>query len=102
MNFRKPHTRTHRNSTNIMVDTEKWRTYGKRLSRRDVPEVEEDSDDDEPRSKEVKDWMEEFFGRRSICNEDQDVEVHLTRKQTLILATLVPDEILLTERHLFV
>lgn len=96
MNFLKQRTRSRRNSTNILSNTEKWRNYSKRISRRGNDLFEKDSDEDEPKYNEVKDWVQEFFNRKSelINKGDQDVEVKLSRKQTLILATLVPDELL--------
>ncbi|KAM3962169.1 adenylate cyclase type 10-like [Aphomia sociella] len=95
MNFRKPRAR--KNSMNVVVNTEKWRQYGKRMSRRNASCIEEESGDEEPEYHEIKDWVEEFFERKSTCPDksDQDVEIQLTKKQTLILSTLVPDEILL-------
>ncbi|XP_047537856.1 adenylate cyclase type 10-like [Vanessa atalanta] len=97
MNFRRSRTRSRRNSMNIMISTEKWRTYGRKLSRKDKEYLEEDSVDDLPQACELKDWFEEFFMQNNAENDqsDQDVEVNLTKKQTLVLSTLVPDEILL-------
>ncbi|XP_050355214.1 adenylate cyclase type 10-like [Nymphalis io] len=97
MNFRRSRTRSRRNSMNIMVSTEKWRSYGRKLSRKDKEYLEEDSVDDLPQACELKDWFEEFFMQNNADNDlsDQDVEVNLTKKQTLVLSTLVPDEILL-------
>lgn len=46
MNFRRPRTRSRRNSLNFMVNSEKWRSHGKRISRRDADLMEEDSEDD--------------------------------------------------------
>ncbi|XP_045778992.1 adenylate cyclase type 10-like isoform X2 [Maniola jurtina] len=99
MNFRRSRTRSRRNSMNIMVTTEKWRNYGKRVSRRGDEYLNDDSEDEMPRASELKDWVDEFFVRKStVSNQsDQDVEVNLTKKQTLVLTTLVPDEILLME-----
>ncbi|XP_034836229.1 adenylate cyclase type 10-like isoform X1 [Maniola hyperantus] len=99
MNFRRSRTRSRRNSMNIIVTTEKWRTYGKRVSLRRDEDLNEDSEDEMPRASELKDWVDEFFVRKSTLSNqsDQDVEVNLTKKQTLVLATLVPDEILLME-----
>ncbi|XP_038207347.1 adenylate cyclase type 10-like, partial [Zerene cesonia] len=100
MNFRRPRTRSRRNSLNFVLNSEKWRSYGKRISRKDQDLVEEDSDDDVPNAGELKDWVEEFFVRKSVCADksDQDVEIKLNKKQTLILSTLVPDEILLMNK----
>ncbi|XP_059051739.1 adenylate cyclase type 10-like [Achroia grisella] len=100
MNFRKPRRRSRRNSMNVVVNTEKWRQYGKRLSRSNTRFVDEDSGDEEPEYHEIKDWVEEFFDRKSVCPDksDQDVEVQLTKKQTLVLSTLVPDEILIMDK----
>ncbi|XP_030023044.1 adenylate cyclase type 10 isoform X2 [Manduca sexta] len=99
MNFRKPRARSRRNSMNVVLNTEKWRHYGKRMSRRGTDFLEDETDDEEPKYREIKDWVQEFFDRKSECLDkaDQDVEVQLTKKQTLILSTLVPDEILLMD-----
>ncbi|XP_045504242.1 adenylate cyclase type 10-like [Colias croceus] len=99
MNFRRPRTRSRRNSLNFVLNSEKWRSFGKRISRKDQDQ-EEDSDDDVPKAGELKDWVEEFFVRKSVCADksDQDIEVKLNKKQTLILSTLVPDEILLMNK----
>ncbi|XP_023944744.2 adenylate cyclase type 10-like [Bicyclus anynana] len=99
MNFRRSRTRSRRNSMNIMVSAEKWRNYGRKLSHRATDFLAEDSDDDTPRESKLKDWIDEFFVQKSTMSEesDQDVEVKLTNKQTLVLATLVPDEILLMD-----
>ncbi|XP_039760062.1 adenylate cyclase type 10-like [Pararge aegeria] len=99
MNFRRSRTRSRRNSMNIMVSTEKWRNYRRKFSRRGNECLDEDSEDDMPRASELKEWVDEFFVRKStVSNQsDQDVEVNLTKKQTLVLATLVPDEILLMD-----
>ncbi|XP_022114749.2 adenylate cyclase type 10-like isoform X1 [Pieris rapae] len=100
MNFRRPRTRSRRNSLNFIVNSEKWRNQGKRISRRDDDFLEEDSEDDIAQAGELKDWVEEFYVRKSVCvdKSDQDVEVKLNKKQTLILSTLVPDEILLIDK----
>lgn len=99
MNFRKTRAQSRRNSMNIILDTGKWQNYGKRISQRDF-EAEEEESDDEPKYNEIKDWVQQFFERNSECSDqnDQDVEVKLTNQQTLILSTLVPDEILLMEK----
>ncbi|XP_073959541.1 adenylate cyclase type 10-like [Choristoneura fumiferana] len=96
MNFRKTRARSRRNSVNIMIDTEKWKNFGRKMSRK-TEYVEEESDDD--KSTEMN-WEQEFFRRKKLseCISDQDVEVQLTKKQTLLLSTLVPDEILLMEK----
>lgn len=83
-----------------MIDVnEKWRPLGRRNSRRDTDYLDEDSDDDVPENEECIDWAAEFFGRKSVaCMNgmiDQDMDVQLTSKQTLILASLVPNELLL-------
>lgn len=85
---------------NIMVTSEKWRNYGRKLSYKSTDYLEESSEDDMPRESDLKNWADEFFIRNStVSNQsDQDVEVNLTKKQTLVLATLVPDEILLMEK----
>lgn len=101
MNFRnRSRTRSRKNSMNVMVSTEKWRKHSKRrISRRDKY-LEDESDDDDPKYLELKDWVDEFFHKKSRSTEiyDQDIEVKLTRKQSLILSTLVPDEILLMDK----
>lgn len=102
MNFliSRSRSRSRRNSTSMMVSTEKWRN-SRKMSRRDTDMfLEDDDDDDEPIYKEITDWVQEFFDRKSETTDmiDQDVEVHLTKKQTLILATLVPDEVLLMDK----
>ncbi|XP_045516719.1 adenylate cyclase type 10-like isoform X6 [Pieris brassicae] len=100
MNFRRPRTRSRRNSLNFIINSEKWRNRGKRISRKDDDFLEEDSEDDIAQAGELKDWVEEFYVRKSVCvdKSDQDVEVKLNKKQTLILSTLVPDEILLIDK----
>lgn len=99
MNFRRSRARSHRNSMNIMVSTERWRNYSRKLSRRNI-DSEENSEDDIPKTADLKDWMEDFFSQNnvSIDQTDQDMEVNLTKKQTLILSTLVPDQILLMDK----
>ncbi|XP_075984842.1 adenylate cyclase type 10-like isoform X2 [Anticarsia gemmatalis] len=98
MNFLKTRTRSRsrKNSTSMMVSTEKWRNTRKISRRGNDFAVEDDLDDDEgPQYKEITDWVQEFFDRKSETTDiDQDVEICLTKKQTLILSTLVPDEIL--------
>ncbi|XP_032522428.2 adenylate cyclase type 10-like [Danaus plexippus] len=98
MNFRRVRARSRKNSMNIMVSAEKWRTYGRKMSRRDSDQFTDDQEDGLPETG-LEDWVEEFFIQKSLGSEqcDQDVEVKLTKKQTLILSTLVPDEILLME-----
>lgn len=82
-----------------MVSTEKWRNYSRRMSRRGQELFDEDVDEYEPQYKEVKNWVEELFDRKSDADKiDQDIEIQLTKKQTLILSTLVPDEVLLMEK----
>ncbi|KAJ8711801.1 hypothetical protein PYW08_008755 [Mythimna loreyi] len=99
MNFLKNKQRPRKASTSIMVGTEKWRNYGRRMSRRGHELFEDELDDYEPRYKEVKNWVEELFERKSDADKvDQDIEIHLTKKQTLILSTLVPDEVLLMDK----
>ena len=99
MNFLKNKQRTRRNSTSIMVGTEKWRNYSRRMSRRGHDVFDEELDEYEPRYKDVKNWVEELFERKSDADKvDQDVEIQLTKKQTLILSTLVPDEVLLMDK----
>ncbi|KAI5644898.1 adenylate and guanylate cyclase catalytic domain-containing protein [Phthorimaea operculella] len=94
-------SRTRRTSMSFMQDASgKWRSRNRRVSHMDQDE-EDSEDDDEDKKHVVTNWAEEFFGRRSISDspvEQQDVEVHLTKRQTLILSTLVPDEVLLLDR----
>lgn len=100
MNFRRSRARSRRNSMNFMVSTEKWRSHGKKSSRKDNEYLEEDSEDDLLQVSELKDWFQEFFvpNNTNADQLDQDVEVTLTKKQTLVLSTLVPDEILLMKK----
>uniref|UniRef100_A0A2A4IZ27 Guanylate cyclase domain-containing protein n=1 Tax=Heliothis virescens TaxID=7102 RepID=A0A2A4IZ27_HELVI len=98
MNFLK-NKRARRNSTSVMASTEKWRNYSRRQSRRGQDIFHEELDEYEPKYKEVKNWVEELFERKSDADRiDQDIEVQLTKKQTLILSTLVPDEVLLMDK----
>lgn len=101
MNFRKCRNRSRKTSSCMMGTTEKWKPLNtRRFSRRDTCFGEEDSDEDDPKYHEIKDWVEDFFERKSETADksDQDVEVKLSRKQSLILSTLVPDEILLMDK----
>nr|XP_021191693.2 adenylate cyclase type 10 [Helicoverpa armigera] len=99
MNFLKNKRGARRNSTSVMASTEKWRTYSRRMSRRGQDIFDEELDEYEPKYKDVKNWVEELFERKSDADKvDQDIEVQLTKKQTLILSTLVPDEILLIDK----
>ncbi|CAK1545542.1 unnamed protein product [Leptosia nina] len=101
MNFRRPRTRSRRNSLNFIVNSEKWRSHGRRISRRNTDFADEgSSDDDLAQAGELQDWVEEFYFRKSVCADksDQDIEVKLNQRQTLILSTLVPDEILLMDK----
>uniref|UniRef100_A0A2H1WSR3 SFRICE_010761 n=1 Tax=Spodoptera frugiperda TaxID=7108 RepID=A0A2H1WSR3_SPOFR len=100
MNFLKNKPRARRNSASVMVSTERWRNYSRRMSRRGHEMFEDDVDEYEPaRNKEVKNWIEELFERKSDADEvEQDIDIQLTKKQTLILSTLVPDEILLMDK----
>lgn len=98
MNFLMSRTRSRsrKNSTGFMINTEKWRS-SRQVSRRSENFVDEDVEEDEElQYEDITDWVAELFNRKSDTTEmiDQDVEVHLTRKQTLILSTLVPDQIL--------
>lgn len=89
-------SRSRKNSTGFMINTEKWRS-SRQVSRRSENFVDEDVEEDEElQYEDITDWVAELFNRKSDTTEmiDQDVEVHLTRKQTLILSTLVPDQIL--------
>ncbi|CAG9793301.1 unnamed protein product [Diatraea saccharalis] len=90
--------RSRKTSVNIAKSPLKWQ-QNRKSSRREFYE-KEDSDDDDPHYKEIKDWVDEFFERKSESAEidPEDMEVILTRKQTLILSTLVPDELLLMEK----
>lgn len=100
MNFRRSRARSRRNSMNVMVSTEKWRRHRKKSSRKDNEYLEEDSEDDLLQVSELKGWFQELFvpNNTSADQLDQDVEVTLTKKQTLVLSTLVPDEILLMKK----
>ncbi|KAJ2954748.1 hypothetical protein O0L34_g3051 [Tuta absoluta] len=93
-------SRARRTSMTFMQDASgKWRNKNRRMSHMD--QEEDSEEDDETKKHEVTNWAEEFFGRPSVSDspvEQQDVEVHLTKRQTLILSTLVPDEILLLDR----
>lgn len=99
MNFGKTRHRSRRNSMNV-VTTEKWRNYRKRtLSKKEI--IRDESDDDDPKYEEMKDWVQDFFENKNSPDEnktDQDVEVKLTQRQTLTLSTLVPDELLMIEK----
>ncbi|KOB77184.1 putative soluble adenylyl cyclase [Operophtera brumata] len=99
MNFNKGRSRSKRSSMKI-VNSEKWRNYGKKTSRNNTQPMNDDSDDDEPKYNEIKDWVQDFFEKKCESEDrtDQDVEVQLTQRQTLILSTLVPDEILLIDK----
>ena len=99
MNFRRSRARSRRNSLNIMISTEKWRSYSNKLSLQDS-NLEEDSEDDIPKTTDLKSWLDELFLQKNESSDaaDQDVEINLTKKQTLILSTLVPDEILLMKK----
>lgn len=90
-------SRPKRPSSYLVPGNNKWRT-GRRFSRREA-DLEE-SDEEAESDNEVKDWTQELMERQKLSSikSDQDVEVQLTRKQTLILSTLVPDEILLMEK----
>lgn len=99
MNFGKGRARSRKNSMNV-VNSEKWRTYGKRISRKETELINDDSDDDEPKYNEMKNWVQDFFEKKcSDDRADEDVEVQLTQRQTLILSTLVPNEILLLDKY---
>lgn len=98
MNFLMSRTRSRsrKNSTGFIINTEKWRS-SRQVSRRSENFLDEDVEEDEElQYEDITDWVAELFNRKSDTTEmiDQDVEVHLTRKQTLILSTLVPDQIL--------
>ncbi|CAK1593969.1 unnamed protein product [Parnassius mnemosyne] len=101
MNLRKQRLQSRKTSLNTLINTEKWRAYSKIITHIDSDLTEESTtDEDEPKDNNLKNLTEEIFGRKSISADqiDQDIEVHLSRKQTLILATMVPDEILLLEK----
>ncbi|XP_041983062.1 adenylate cyclase type 10-like isoform X2 [Aricia agestis] len=98
MNFkRRSRTRSRRNSLSVVAGPEKWQKYNKKIKN---DANHDSSDEDGLTASELKEWVDEFFVRKSMLedNIDQDVEVKLTRKQTLVLSTLVPDEILLMEK----
>lgn len=101
MSFRKSkRSRSRRSSVNHMMEVnEKWRPLGRKTSRRETDFLDDDSDDDVPENEECIDWAAEFFGRKSVACmtglNDQDMDVQLSSKQTLILASLVPNELLL-------
>ncbi|CAG4966384.1 unnamed protein product [Parnassius apollo] len=101
MYLRRQRIQSRKTSLNAIINSEKWRVYSKRSTHidSDLPE-DSTTDEDEPRNNNLKSLTEEIFGRKSISADqiDQDIEVHLSRKQTLILATMVPDEILLLEK----
>ncbi|RVE45653.1 hypothetical protein evm_009702 [Chilo suppressalis] len=92
--------RSRRTSINVSRNQAKWQQTRK-VSRKDYY-LNEDSDDDnaDPQYNEIKDWVDEFFERKSEIDapDPEDTEVNLTRKQTLILSTLVPDELLLMKK----
>lgn len=92
--------RPKRFSSNFVTEADKWRS-GRRVSRRNASL--DQSDDDEDTDDETWDWTEELRERHRLgsTKSDQDVEVKLTRKQTLILSTLVPDEILFLDKFVF-
>ncbi|XP_063374574.1 adenylate cyclase type 10-like [Cydia amplana] len=96
MNFIKQRARSRRNSINIISAADKWKNINRKKSRRDV-DSDEDEDEEDAKMSEV-DWEQEFFQERlNRLSSDQDIEVQLTKKQTLLLATLLPDEIIQTE-----
>ncbi|XP_053615878.1 adenylate cyclase type 10-like [Plodia interpunctella] len=97
MNFRKS-KKHRRNSMNTVLSSERWRHYGKRPSRMDVAVDTQSDDESDSEYHQIKDWMEECFDQNSQeSKSDQDIEAELSKKQTLILSTLVPDEILLMD-----
>ncbi|XP_013185983.2 adenylate cyclase type 10 [Amyelois transitella] len=97
MNFRRSR-RTRRNSMSIMMSADRWRQYGKRASRVDVSADSQSEEESDSEYHQIKDWMEECFDQNSQDSKsDQDIEAELSKKQTLILSTLVPDEILLMD-----
>ncbi|XP_050679372.1 adenylate cyclase type 10-like isoform X2 [Leptidea sinapis] len=93
MNFRRPRTRSRRSSLSYSASSHKWRNVSKKVSCKDDDLNE---DDEEPKAGELNDWVEEFFLHKKACTtkSEEDVEVKLSKKQTLILSTLVPDELL--------
>ncbi|XP_047986326.1 adenylate cyclase type 10-like [Leguminivora glycinivorella] len=96
MNFRKQRARSRRNSINIMTVADKWKNISRKKSRRDS-DSEDDEDEEDAQLSEV-DWEQEFLqDRLNRLSSDQDSEVQLTKKQTLLLATLLPDEIIQIE-----
>lgn len=85
----------------MLTDVDKWRHNTKRVSVIDVSDVEEDSDETEqtPKVNHSVDWGEEFFAQKDNMSDtsDQDHEILLSNKQTLILTTMVPNELLLMD-----
>lgn len=100
MNILKPRARSRRNSINYTAGSDKWKNSTRSLSRKENTYVDEDSDNEDIKLNLAENWSEEFFGRNSLnaTKSDQDIEVQLTKKQTLILSTLLPDEIILMEK----
>ncbi|KAG7309278.1 hypothetical protein JYU34_005218 [Plutella xylostella] len=105
MNFRKSRHRSTRRYSISYSGTEKWRGTISRPSRKG-PSFLNDSSDDEEEETELdqpdieNSWEQELFHASEDLTDtisDQDMEVKLTRKQTIILSTLLPDEILFTQ-----
>lgn len=85
-----------RNSVNLMAETDKWRTYSKIFSSQITNfNINEDDDEEELSEQKSVDW-EQFYNQKDNTSEisDQDQEIILSKKQTLILATMVPNELL--------
>lgn len=106
MNFRKSRHRSTRRYSISYSGTEKWRGTISRPSRKG-PSFLNDSSDDEEEETELdqpdieNSWEQELFHANEDLTDtisDQDMEVKLTRKQTIILSTLLPDEILFTQK----
>lgn len=88
-----------------MTEATKWRSNSKRLSlsMKDIDyHIDYDDDDtvDHLSITQSIDWEEHFSKPKDTASEtsEQDQEIILTKKQTLILATMVPNELLLMEK----
>lgn len=98
MNFGKSRSKFRRKSTNF-TGIEKWRSLIKSKSRYDNNFLDDPSDSEIVQGSDIEtNWREVFFGKkRGSVDKTEDNEVVLSKKQTLILATLVPDELILLE-----
>lgn len=95
MNFRNRMRlqKSRRLSKNIMSDLDKWRQFSRKFSGIELIDLDTSSSD------ESIDWEKEFFGHTDESdNSEEDDEIILTKKQTLILATMVPNELLLMDK----